>query len=298
MAVPEDPNLLIMGDSWRIRDKTIKAGVASTRYTTRYPRQRAYAMHERCWVLMTRIVDVELINMHLDLFVKALCYRRRQKAEDENPLICEETVWMKWKNRYADSYMMSPRRYTSAYENQMECSDNAYAARDPLNVSKLQKLLKHPERIRRHGLQRKTKMEARKKKKEKKKEKKQKTLKSRTPAPRRMKPFDIRDILIPPEIVMIIMDMLYGPKDIVLLLWVFPQWRLSIHQGYWRIRCIHDFILHGPLPDAAALDWRYLYFNIDRLLSNSHGWRNRRRIMNILEGTRALFLKFVAKSAG
>lgn len=36
----------------------------------------AFQMYERCWVLMTRILDESLIRQHLDLFVKAL-YRKK-----------------------------------------------------------------------------------------------------------------------------------------------------------------------------------------------------------------------------
>lgn len=68
-----------------------------------------------------------------------------------------------------------------------------------------------------------------------------------------------------------------------------------IPHGYWRGRCVKDFLLEEPLPSAEALDWKYVYFKIDRLLSKSPGWIFKRHILKCLGRTETLFLRDVAR---
>lgn len=51
---------------------------------------------------------------------------------------------------------------------------------------------------------------------------------------------------------------------------------------------------YEEIADRDDLDWQQLYFEAQELLETSHGLRNRRRIMKILKGTNALFLKFLS----
>ncbi|XHG03563.1 hypothetical protein AWENTII_006865 [Aspergillus wentii] len=131
--------------------------------------------------------------------------------------------------------------------------------------------------------------------------KEKKTPDKRTPRSHRMSlrassTSNVRSIVVPTEIILTIMDRLPDIDDILSLLWVFPHWKGLIPQGYWRIRCINELVLdEDQVPDRDSLNWGYLYFNIDDILARSHGWRNRRRIMTILEGTKEMFLKELAK---
>ncbi|XHF98843.1 hypothetical protein AWENTII_002378 [Aspergillus wentii] len=107
--------------------------------------------------------------------------------------------------------------------------------------------------------------------------------------------FEPESVIVPTEIILTIADFLTDSADLRMLLWVFPSWGESIPPGYWRARFIRDSMLEKEeLSSDGGLNWKYIYFNMDRLLANSHGWRNRRRSMKILEGTKALFLKHLA----
>lgn len=49
-------------------------------------------MHERCWALMTRILDVDLIEENLDLFVKVIRQQRDKNRLVNELLIDEKSV--------------------------------------------------------------------------------------------------------------------------------------------------------------------------------------------------------------
>ncbi|KAI9041125.1 uncharacterized protein KD926_007395 [Aspergillus affinis] len=62
----------------------------------------AYLMHERCWALMTRILDVGLITAHLREFRQAL-WQTRQTINMFLPLkYHEEPWWPNWRRIYGD----------------------------------------------------------------------------------------------------------------------------------------------------------------------------------------------------
>lgn len=94
-----------------------------------------------------------------------------------------------------------------------------------------------------------------------------------------------------------IMDYLHEDNDIYALIRLFPIWRSMISQAAWRRKCIKDLLLEEPLPHVNDLDWRYLYYNIDRLLRKSHGWVFRRRVMDSLRRIKKSFLEMAQKSS-
>ncbi|PWY78017.1 hypothetical protein BO94DRAFT_603727 [Aspergillus sclerotioniger CBS 115572] len=73
----------------------------------------------------------------------------------------------------------------------------------------------------------------------------------------------------PPEIVMIIMDLLDAPQDMDTLLKVFPRWKQNVPETYWRHRFIKDLMLEDEeLPGLDDLDWKHVYLEMD-LADNS-----------------------------
>lgn len=97
------------------------------------------------------------------------------------------------------------------------------------------------------------------------------------------------------ELIFLIMDHRHEHRDIQALVHMFPQWRSMVSHGYWRERCVKDFILGEPLPVAETLDWKYVYFEIDRLLPKSPGWIFKRHVLKCLGRTKALFLRDVVR---
>lgn len=264
-------------------------------YAIRNP--RAYPIHERCWVLMTRILDENLIKAHLDLFVKAMHQRTKNKTGyisvkvyDLDRKLCDEMEWRKWKDIYGDLHLRDPKKYIQCYTRELECSDRIYALRDPVKVVDVRDLIREEET----GM---VQPPTRKKNKDKndKKQKPRGFIPCHRMVLRSSSTLNPLTVFLPPELILMIADNLADSKEIRLLLWAFPHWSSMIPESYWRTRFTKDFMLdYGVVPDIDALDWRRLYFRAGCLYETSHGLRNRRRIMRVLEGTKGLFLRYVA----
>lgn len=232
---------------------------------------KAYSMHERCWVLMTRVLDVDLIEEHLDLFVRALCHQAKRNEFEPDDLLADyyPEHWGQ-----LDRFYHRSKEYLKIHKNGQHPSKGCCVPRDPLNIPELRGLLRQSEKIRRE------------------------TRNSKTPIfPYTPSRSSTSNITVPMDVVLMIMDLLPGRRNIKLLLWVFPQWRTLIPQRYWRVRCIHDhFLPEESLPAVDELDWRWFYFNVDQMLSNSNGWLNRLRVMENMEQIKELFLKILVRS--
>ncbi|PYI02618.1 hypothetical protein BO78DRAFT_422407 [Aspergillus sclerotiicarbonarius CBS 121057] len=97
-------------------------------------------------------------------------------------------------------------------------------------------------------------------------------------------------IVPPPEIILIIMDLLEGPRDMEALLTAFPRWEQVIPECYWRIRFIKTLILENEeLPGPDNLDWKHAYHKIDHAFYGIPGLNNQRLIGRRLEKTRTIF---------
>lgn len=287
IQVPKDPNDLFLGDP-EISSKGLQKANPTNRYYYYYcPEPRAFIMHERCWTLMTRILDVCLIEKHLDLFLTILTEKVDHGESEVECLVPEIDYWNRPKKQYEDLSWDDPKEYLKIYEPKARPRDGYYKPRDPCNIPELRDLLNNPGKIQRQA-QRKKKPTTPRKLLERKP-------RTHTMPLRSLFYLDRRSIRIPIDIILIIMDFLPEFRDIRFLLWVFPQWKPLIPQGYWRLRCINELVIEQPLPAADELDWRYLYFHIDKLLSKSHGWLNRQRIMKNLARIKAKFLKSVLK---
>jgi hypothetical protein len=268
---------------------------------------------------MTRILDINLIKANLGLFVKALCQRKQNdmikpdKIYNMNHKYCEEPAWEYWKKSSPDKYQQNREKWTSAYTKTMKCRDKVYATRDPLKIIEVRDLMvKEAEKVKRER-ERRTRNAKRPSclnsedmatpglsASPKQQQDSAKEMSPAKPCTRHMmilrssSILQPHTILLPVEIILIIADMLEGWKEIRMLLWIFPHWRPMMPQGYWRSRFVRDLTFdYEEVPEPDAVDWRYLYYKVDQLSATSHGLRNRRRIMKILEGTKELFLKYV-----
>ncbi|KAJ5833880.1 hypothetical protein N7474_002191 [Penicillium riverlandense] len=114
------------------------------------------------------------------------------------------------------------------------------------------------------------------------------TLRSQKPKNRR--------IYIPCDILWSIIDFLPDLADTSRLLQVLPHWQEVIPNELWKRLVVRYLVLQDEeLSDAEGLDWRYLFLHADEWLSGSHGWRNRKRILGILQHIKAQFLDLVQK---
>jgi hypothetical protein len=201
----------------------------------------------------------------------------------------------------------------------MECSEKIYALRDPLKVIEVRNLIQEAETLRREQEKRTDKERPSSLNSEDittpypfasfgphptSREKITGKKKSKTANPRHVmilpssSTLEADKIILPAEIILLIMDRLPGCNEIRFLLWAFPHWSPMVPQTYWRARFVKDLMLdRKEVPGLDALDWQCLYLKIDHVFETSHGLRNQRRIMKVLEGTKALFLTYVADEA-
>lgn len=140
LQFPKDPEKLIIGhtDSWPEKGISIPPG---------YPLSiqdvipGAYAMHERCWALLTRTLDVNLIKENLDLFVKVFCEKAAQNRRMTEFLFDEQDYWREPDSKYFDLSWKEPKRYAKVCEHKLSrlkgCFDGHCAPRDPFNVPEL-----------------------------------------------------------------------------------------------------------------------------------------------------------------
>jgi hypothetical protein len=51
---------------------------------------------------------------------------------------------------------------------------------------------------------------------------------------------------------------------------------------------------YKEVPELDVLDWQNLYFKVNTLFKKCYRLRNRWRFINLLEGTKKLFLQYLA----
>ncbi|EYE91810.1 uncharacterized protein EURHEDRAFT_416082 [Aspergillus ruber CBS 135680] len=92
---------------------------------------KAYSMHERCLVLMTWVLDVDLIEEHLDLFARALCHQEKRNKFEPNNLLADDYPehWVQ-----LDRFYHRSKEYFKTHENGQHPSEGCCLPRDPLNI--------------------------------------------------------------------------------------------------------------------------------------------------------------------
>ncbi|KAL4932520.1 uncharacterized protein BDV17DRAFT_197821 [Aspergillus undulatus] len=232
----------------------------------------SHMMHERCWGLLTRIIDETLVERNLAKLLAAIHaaggWNSRHRALIDN-LYNDETAWIQSSTaERLDSADYAVR--IAQYSQDWKCNKTQFALRDPLKVADIwasieaekERFCKEQEIDR--ALERPCQEHKR-----------------LSPRLRRAQSVDL-----PGELVMSILDYFTNSRQARRLMWVFPRWATRVPYGYWRQRFIYEFMLEGELdrvPGSGELDWRLLYYKSDRIQRESHGLQNRRRIVRILE---------------
>lgn len=134
-----------MGDTTKWRDRALAVYPGGPVNHPAYGTV-AYPMHERCWALMIRILDVGLIKNNLFLFTKVL-YQRMKETKGANKFVIDEQQYWKQPGQkyYMNLALKDPAKYAEICEGEMKtlegCLDYAFAPRDPFNIPELPGLL-------------------------------------------------------------------------------------------------------------------------------------------------------------
>ncbi|CAG8235635.1 unnamed protein product [Penicillium nalgiovense] len=238
-------------------------------------------MHERCWHLMTQILDVELIKKNMAIFVRAVCqpwlFRRPVSNPSRSyPVIELSELFLGLPGRFR----LTPTRFRGMGDEDPSHMPRDFRGADPLDDSYVDKVI--AKYAAKYTKQREKGFEPTW----------QPSIPTHTMSRRSQGTFRPRNVFLPTELIMNIADYLGHRKDIQNLLSVFPHWHPMIPDSYWRRRFIDDNCLNNDqFPPEDALDWQHLYLSSDRLLRPSLGWRNRQRILSQLQGTKERFLR-------
>lgn len=202
-----------------------------------------YAMHEGCWILTTRLLDVNVIKAHLKEFINALPWASRAAGRRANfippadPLSLLElrAFLAQEEERYR---VAKHKQRSNDGVDQLYVSPGMPLSRVFMQVSFTQGM------DLRSGI---TSSAAR---------------------------------FLPSELILQIMDYLPGSQEILHLMLVFPFWAPKIPYFYWRTRFRKELMLErDELPDLDALNWQRAYCGLDYLYGASQAIRGRRRIL-------------------
>ncbi|KAH8695241.1 hypothetical protein BGW36DRAFT_429122 [Talaromyces proteolyticus] len=261
LRLPRDDNKFFFGPHWECPEELIEAYIDPLDEILEYEVPRTYMIHERCWQLMTRVLDVELIKEHLDLFVKALREFFYLLQATSHPNL-EHLAWLyqAFKNPDEILALSDPWRIP-------EVRDMLLEAEKSFGREKIREI--SGEKIEAHSIP-------------------GRELSIRPP---KINNSQTVRIMLPPELVTMIMDFLPTCGEIRLLILAFPQWRSIVPHSYWRRRFVNDILLPiDEVPGLDALDWEKLYLQTDDVFQKSHGLQNQRRIMKATEIVKEIFL--------
>ena len=114
IRVPRDPNELFLGNP-EISSKGLQKADPTCRHYYYYcPEPRAFLMHERCWTLMTRILDIGLIEKHLDLFLTILTEKVDHAKSGVECLVLEIDYFVLTSGLYGRTFLSRSDRLWNA----------------------------------------------------------------------------------------------------------------------------------------------------------------------------------------
>lgn len=241
-----------------------------------YP--QGYVIHANCWTLIEKIIGPKA-EERLDLFLQVL---KDRWAEDPFELVEHADSRIKWylsHRAYLVYWDMSHYLRLEAMSISLEegsdddihrienaSTQTISCFRDPLMIPEAYKLIKKAISTRRgEEMVRKTRRW------------------SLSGAPK-----EHLTPALPLEVKLHILDKVDG-KDIKNVLRAF-SWRVP--DAFWKARFPRKvfFEIENVLEEGVDVDWMTLYLGACELLGNLPEFRNRQRIIRILEGTRDLFL--------
>lgn len=280
ISLPQDENEMIL---WNHRSHSHHTS-AIPKFVSRLEYPKAFPIHERCWQLMTRILDADVIKRNMENFVPAMF----------NPKFLTHST------RWADPILVSPemeavlgctsalpprfhpntQKFRSVYSLNTSRMTRGFLGTDPLDNSYIKNVI--AKYTAKYTSQREKGCEPMR----------QPSIPTHTMCRRSQATIKTRNVFLPTELILNIADHLDHHKDIRALLSTFPHWYPMIPDSYWRRRFIDDNHLESDnFPAAHGLDWQYVYLHSDRLPQPSFGWRNRQHILSQLEGIKERFLR-------
>ncbi|KAH8433328.1 uncharacterized protein LDX57_010964 [Aspergillus melleus] len=293
VRLPIDVDDMVLGDPNLVPERLDEAYLEPRKHRSNCDDHRynpiAYPMHERCWALMTRIVDVKIITAHLREFCQVMWQTRQSIGPLGSNTLAhkyhEEPWWPNWRRIFGDVSGRCDPYYEARFTKPLECTNRMYALRDPWKVPEIWTAIN---REKKRWLSEEVRRPRRR-------------LAIRPTLPLTQKQRVLRPVWrnaaavapLPPELTMIIIEYLRSPREVRLLMWVFPRWAHSLPAFYWRRLFIREMILEDEddqIPGPDECHWRRLFYGIDRIGQTSHGLRNRQRILAVLETTGAAFM--------
>ncbi|KAJ5773869.1 hypothetical protein N7457_008765 [Penicillium paradoxum] len=274
ISLPDDEQIMAL---FNHRDFDQLRPPRPTLFTT-WENPKAFTMHERCWQLMTRILDVRLIKQNMEIFVRAMCDpwlgpHLRPFCHLGHPSQ-KARQWREFIYRLPKEYHRNVRSFYTLGVGYPRRLNRHFSGADPLNDPFVQgvMLIKQVDRVIEDTSQR--------------------SISTHPMSRRSQSSFNLSHIFLPAELVLIIADFLEHREHIRAMISIFPTWYSMIPDSYWRRRFINDNCLKdGDFPAADALDWQHVYLDSDRLLSSSLGWRNRQRILKQLRKAKERFMQ-------
>ncbi|KAJ5508250.1 hypothetical protein N7527_010393 [Penicillium freii] len=280
ISLPRDENEMIL---WNHRSRSQHASAISN-FVSRREYPKAFPIHERCWQLMTRILDADVIKRNMDSFVPAMFnpnhLTRSRRWSDPILVSPEVRAVLGCTAALAPRFHPTTQKFRSIDAWKPNRMTRGFLGTDPLNDSYIKSVI--AKYTAKYTSQREKGCEPMS----------QPSIPTHTMFRRSQATFKTRNVFLPTELILNIADHLEHQKDIRALLSAFPHWFPMIPDSYWRRRFIEDNHLESNhFPATDALDWQHVYLHSDRLPRPSFGWRNRQHILSQLEGVKDRFLR-------
>lgn len=288
---------MAVGPELTREDKEEKLGhfyLADMRRRAHSSLSSCYIVHERCWTIVTRVIDVELINKHLEIFRFAISQtlkKRRTNSLDHKRFYDDEEEWISREGERQGENELSLKEAASVVSNYSEkwrCDGEMFATRDPLRVADVWRSIEAE----------KARFDREMQEEDAWKDSSLERRKQSHPMQKRRSPRLHRTtgLNVPPEVVLEILDHLPDSQQIRQLMSVFPYWAPGVPNSYWRRRFIQEVMLEDEeeeVPAADTLNWRRLYYKTESIHRDSHGLRNRRRIFANANELKVVFEKLL-----
>lgn len=316
VQVPLDPDEAILGSSY---DLPVDYPVINESNLGRH--MSIQTMHERCWSLLKRVLDENVIKAHLFEFASAAWEVANTVENKKNRTIHnlpgpieEADEWKELWERYNDKLGKYPEKCWRKFEKYLQKRDKVYAYRDPVNIPEVREFFQETslksasldgDATKRGGAEDSKKWKSSKSESFQSKSKQPKTRTNyRTPDIHRQEnsasssvaKSETRTIHLPAEVILLIIDYLPDVEDLKNLLCAFPRWRFMIPDSYWRSQILSQRILfEQEVPDinTQGLDWACAYFGLNDFNKRSHGLRSRQWIVNHLMKINEVFLQIL-----
>jgi hypothetical protein len=278
ITLPQDENKMILFRGHHSRYPSIKATPEEHIFVPWPDYHFVFHMHERCWHLMTQVVDRDLLKQNIENLVTAM-YEQKVKQNMLNKTPHGDRVWTTFATEIGRQFCTNLGK-VSSYHLRPKRELLQYLTLDTLNDSylgeKLSRQVNHENSIR------------------KIKSRPQHSTPIRQMRRRSHSAFNAPKVFLPAEIVCMITDHLEHKSDIRNLSMMLPQWFSMIPNGYWRRRFRDESCMKTEwLPLVDPMDWHHFYRNTESSLKQSLSWKSRQYILTQLRSVKARFFEHI-----